>query len=95
MISKEGKAKGLQQKSYSANPYKDQQRVARGTNATQQHPLFVGLYSYPLQTTCMLSSIYTSKTLHGPLPGSFGKNTICWFLAKHLPMCLLQQNILP
>ena len=56
------------------------------------HPLSIGLYLYPFQTSHVLSSIHSSKTSHALFPGSFQKNTTCSFSAKHPPMCLLQQK---
>lgn len=52
---------------YKVMVNEDQQRVARWTNTT----LSVGLYLYPLQASCVLSSIHCSKISHAPFPDSF------------------------
>lgn len=60
----------------SAKSNKDQQRVARQTKARVSFTLcWVILF----QTSHFLSS----QTLHALLPGSFQKNTMCLFSAKH------------
>lgn len=70
----------------------DQKKVARRTNTTQHRPPYVGLYLCPFQTSCVLSSIRSSKTSHALFPGSFQKGTMCLFLTKHPPMYLLKQK---
>ena len=55
----------------SAKPSEDQKWVGRWTNTTQQHSLSVGLYLYPFKASCVLSSIYCSKTSHVLFPDSF------------------------
>lgn len=69
-----------------------QQRVARQTNTTQCSPLSVGLYLCPFQTSHVFSSVRCSKTSHASFSGSFQKNTMFVFSAKHPPMCPLQQK---
>ena len=60
--------------------------------AYQYHPASVGLYLYPFQTSCTLSSILSSKTSHALFLGCLQKSTTCLFLAKHHPTCLFWQN---
>jgi hypothetical protein len=67
----------------------DQQRVARRTNTTQHHPLSVGFYLYPFQTSHVLSRVCSSKTQHVLFPGCLHKTTMCLFSEKHPPTCPL------
>lgn len=60
--------------------------MARWTNTTQIHLLFVRLYLYPFQT----SGIFSWNIPHVPFSGYFLK-TMCMFSAKHTYMCLPQQ----
>ena len=94
-LGKQSEATGFHQKFfdgitvYEVMTNNDQQRMVRRTNTTQHHPLSVGLYLYPFQTSHVLSSVCYSKTSHAPFSGSFQKSTTCLFSAKHSPMCLL------
>ena len=60
----------------------------------QHHPLSVGLHLHTFQTSCVLSSIHSSKTPHALLPSSIQKNARSLSSANHLPTWLFQQNIL-
>lgn len=66
----------------SAERNEDQQITASSTNATQHWPLSVGYYLYPFQTSCALSSVYSSKTLDTLFLGSLQKNTTSVFSKK-------------
>ena len=61
----------------------DQQRVARRTNTTQHHPLSVGLYSYPFQTSCVLSVSTLAKNLM-PSVQAASRNTPCACFSKNI-----------
>ena len=55
----------------------DQQDEAQqGKPMPECHPLSVGLYLYPFQTSHVLSHICSGKASHALLPGSFQKNII-------------------
>ena len=57
----------------------------QGELMPQHHPLSIGLDLDPFQTSCVLSSIHSSKISHHALSlVSFEENT-CIFSAKHLP----------
>ena len=77
----------------SAKSNRDQQRVARWTNATQHRLLSVGLYLYPFPKSHVLSSIYSNKISRAPFPDCLLKDT-CLFSAKHPPHICFNKNIL-
>ena len=64
--------------------------MARWTNTTQHHPFTIGPHLYLFQTSHILSSICPSKTSHSLFQAASRK--IPCLLAKHPPMCLLQQK---
>ena len=64
----------------------------QGELMPQHHPLSIGLDLDPFQTSCVLSSIHSSNTSHVLFPGSFQKNKMHLFSAKHPPMCLLAKT---
>ena len=82
-----------QQWSASAKPSEDQQRVTRRTNVrvllTVCWVILILFSNITWPLKCPLQ-----QTPHALSPGSFQKNTTHLFSAKHLPTCLLQQNIL-
>lgn len=72
-----------------------QQSPAKCGKVNQYHTVsstVCWLYLYPFQTSHVFSSVCFSKTLHGSFSGSFQKNIMCVFSAKHLPTCLLHQK---
>ena len=87
MISKEGKANQchtvISEDQCQQCPKKTS-KDCQGEPMAQRHPLSLGLYLYPFQMSCGLSSIFSSKTPHALSLGSFQKNTICLLLANLL-----------
>jgi hypothetical protein len=67
----------------------------QGKPMPQRLPLSVGLSLYTFQASCVLLSIPSNKTSHVLFPGSFQKNTMCWFSAKHILACVCFKKTVP
>jgi hypothetical protein len=93
MIGNEGKVNqchSIFSKTQCRQRPKKNSQECQGEPMPRWCPLATGLYLYPFQTSCVLSSTHSSKTPHQ----TSRKNATCQDSAKHPLLCMVQQSVL-